>query len=256
MRRSVWLYFGTWGSAGADGVMKRTTLMLVIFAMTAWAGVTAVACLWDHDTLQMERKRFPTTLELITGKFLRHSKAFYEWRIKDRESRLNQERSSELYDDLAVAYEKTGRKDEAIRVMMDKDSSFPGLYTTHANLGTFYIHAGRLSDGIVEIDKALAINPEAHFGRELYQKRLVEYLLTLQVDKPLELPLSDQLTQGMSPIGFASFLLGDLDAAEPPEKKREMLNANVCRDRLQVDKHAEGEAVATHPRAMWAEAST
>jgi hypothetical protein len=43
------------------------------------------ACIWDYDTLAMERQRFPHALELITGKFLRHSAAFYEWRVQDRE---------------------------------------------------------------------------------------------------------------------------------------------------------------------------
>jgi hypothetical protein len=42
----------------------------------------AVACLWDVDTLRMERSRFPSVLELITGKFLRHSPEFYRWRIR------------------------------------------------------------------------------------------------------------------------------------------------------------------------------
>ena len=52
------------------------------FAMVVAAALVpsaAVACLWDSDTIKMERSRFPTTLELITGKFLRHSPEFYEW---------------------------------------------------------------------------------------------------------------------------------------------------------------------------------
>ena len=38
----------------------------------------AAACPWDYDTIKRERTRFPGTLELITGKFLRHSPEFYE----------------------------------------------------------------------------------------------------------------------------------------------------------------------------------
>ena len=67
------------------------------------------ACLWDHDTLRQERQRFPDTLELITGKILRHSPEFYEWRIKDRLYKLEADPMNlAYYDDLAVAYEKTG----------------------------------------------------------------------------------------------------------------------------------------------------
>jgi hypothetical protein len=47
------------------------------------------ACLWDYDTLRQERARFPGALELITGKFLRHSPEFYQWRIEDRRRRLD-----------------------------------------------------------------------------------------------------------------------------------------------------------------------
>ena len=59
------------------------SLLLAILLPTA-----ALACLWDSETLKQERARFPSVLELITGKFLRHSKEFHEWRIKDRQNKL------------------------------------------------------------------------------------------------------------------------------------------------------------------------
>ena len=55
---------------------------LLLLALTA----PAAACLWDADTLPMERTLFPSVLELITGKFLRHSPEFYRWRVRDRTS--------------------------------------------------------------------------------------------------------------------------------------------------------------------------
>lgn len=139
----------------------------------------AVACLWDYDTLKQERARFPSTLELITGKFLRHSPEFYEWRIKDRLEKLKADPGNlQLHDDLAVAYQKTGRTDKAIDVMLAKEAIKPGVYETYSNLGTFYILNGEFAKGLPYIDKALAINPDAHFGREKYQKWLVEYAMT------------------------------------------------------------------------------
>ena len=60
----------------------------------------ATACLWDSDTLQQERARFPSTLEIITGKFLRHSPEFYEWRIKDRTEKL---KADQLFDECSLA---------------------------------------------------------------------------------------------------------------------------------------------------------
>jgi hypothetical protein len=74
--------------------------------------------------------------------------------------------------------------------MLAKDKIKPGLYETEANLGTFYVLNGKLEEGLKHIDKALAINPDAHFGREKYQKLLVEYVLEKMKDqRKLTFPL-------------------------------------------------------------------
>ena len=62
--------------------MSRKTI--IVSSLLVVLGTTAWACLWDNDTLQMERLRFPSVLEIITGKFVRHSPAYYAWRIVDR----------------------------------------------------------------------------------------------------------------------------------------------------------------------------
>src|SRR6185295_314833 len=114
-------------------------------------------------------------LELITGKFLRHSKEAYEWRIRDRTARLAADPNNlALLDDLAVAHQKVGNTARAIEVMTAADRLAPNRYETLANLGTFHILAGDLERGKALVDRALAINPDAHFGRERYQKWLVE----------------------------------------------------------------------------------
>ncbi len=151
----------------------------------------SLACLWDRDTLMMERQRFPNTLELITGKFLRHSKEFYQWRIQDRLEKLKTDPDNlAYYDDLAVAYDKTDQDALAIETILLKDRKKPGLYETEANLGTFYIHSGQLERGLEHIHRAIEINPNAHFGREKYQAILVEYVLEHRRDGILPLPLS------------------------------------------------------------------
>jgi tetratricopeptide (TPR) repeat protein len=136
------------------------------------------ACLWDYDTLKQERSRFPDTLEIITGKFLRHSPEFYEWRIKDRLAKLKTDPSNPaLHDDLAVAYAKTGQYAKAIATMEALEKIAPERYETYSNLGTFHFLAGDIPKALPLIDKALAINPDAHFGREKYQRWLGEYIL-------------------------------------------------------------------------------
>ncbi|WP_298547012.1 hypothetical protein [uncultured Aquimarina sp.] len=168
--------------------MKRLTLFLVCTFSTCFFGYS---CFWDYDTIEMERIQFPDVIELISGKFLRHSPEFYQWRIKDRTLKLRKSPDSiALYDDLAVAYSKIGNDSKAIQIILKKDSIVPKNYKTYANLGTFYIHDGQFSKGLTYIDKAIAINPDAHFGREIYQRYLVEYVLSKMKNGKVVLPLS------------------------------------------------------------------
>jgi len=178
---------------------------LSVLACVLCIAATTLACVWDYDTLKQERGRFPSTLELITGKFLRHSPEFYAWRIQDRLAKLASDPDNLAYhDDLAVAYEKTGQHDKAIETMLVKEKLKPGLYETYSNLGTFHILAGDFEKGLPYIDKALAINPDAHFGRERYQKWLVEYALWRCKDGKLTFPLRLGTLRASS--GFAEFL--------------------------------------------------
>ena len=71
--------------------MRRLLACLITLTLS----VPATACEWDYDTLQMERERFPGALELIVGKFLRHSEPFYEWRVSDRRADLAAHESGE-----------------------------------------------------------------------------------------------------------------------------------------------------------------
>ena len=205
--------------------LLRTSLVLLWVLLVS---ASASACIWDYDTLQMERRAFPGAIELITGKFLRHGEAFYRWRIADREARLvRTPEDLALYDDLATAYEKTGDPRKAIEIMLDKEKRKSGLYTTEANLGTFYIHAGDLEQGLVHIGKAIEINPEAHFGREIFQRRLVEYVLKKRSGAELTLPLlSASRAHGVH--GFAAFVLAprsDDAGMEPSADEKAMLRA-------------------------------
>ena len=186
--------------------MFRLPCCLVAAVCCCWAPAS-LACLWDMDTLVMEREHFPSTLELITGKFLRHSPEYYQWRVEDRVARIEAgEDSPEMYNDLAVAYDKLGQQDKAIETILAKDQLHPGLYETYANLGTFYIHGGQFEKGIEQIDRAIEINPDAHFGREIYQRLLVEYLLSKRQDEKIVLPLASDDLRGYSSVGFAEFL--------------------------------------------------
>ena len=186
-----------------------TAIVLILIAVP-----TARACIWDVDTLAMEQSQFPSVLELITGKFRRHSQAFYQWRITDRLEKLASAPESHLpalYDDLAVALEKTGNIQRAIEVAIEANERFPNRYQTLANLGTFFIHAGQFDEGLKYIDRAMEINPDAHFGREGYQKLLVQYVQThaKKIDGQVVLPVNQEEDSDWDkiPPGFARFVL-------------------------------------------------
>lgn len=164
----------------------------------------ALACGWDWDTIKMEKQQFPQVHELITGKFYRHSQELYYWRVKDRTTRLEKFPDSlALYDDLAMAYDKTGDPQKAIAVMLQKDAKKKNQYETHANLGLFYMHSNNMQKGVEHVELALKINPNAHFGREKYQLYLGKYILEKMKDGKLELPMSKAIKQ----TGFYNYLL-------------------------------------------------
>jgi len=161
-------------------VFKTALAALVLIAATAHA------CLWDGDTLASERARFPGIGILISGSFARHSREFHEWRIAQRQKDIAAAPAvasptlAAHYDDLAVSQHKLGDHQAAIATLLKKDKLMPGQYETYSNLGTFYIYTGELQKALKTIDQALAINPNAHFGREKYQKWLVLWILEKQ----------------------------------------------------------------------------
>lgn len=133
-------------------------------------------CLWDRETLAAEKAKFPGLLDVMTGNFPRHSKEFHEWRKAMCEKVLAKNpKQFALYDDLAVSQHKLGDHAGAVATMMKKEKLKPGLYETYSNLGTFCIYLRQLDESVSWLTKALAINPNAHFGREKYQKWLVEW---------------------------------------------------------------------------------
>ncbi|MBX3119997.1 MAG: hypothetical protein KF784_13105 [Fimbriimonadaceae bacterium] len=162
----------------------------------------AQACMWDRDTLAMEMKNFPGVAEAIVGRFERNPPEYYQMRI-DRLLPVFEAGKTTLeeLDDLAVAYDRIGKGNEAIKVMAAKERRLKASpdnehqYRFHANLGTFQIHKWLREGGKIEqielakasfkhIQKAIEINPDAHFGRERVQLACIEWLIDLKSAKP------------------------------------------------------------------------
>jgi hypothetical protein len=156
--------------------------------------------------------RFAMAHDVLHERFARHGKAYYTERNRRARAALATERAGggrpsaryfALLDDLGAGLDYLGEHAEAVRVLRGKlaEQQAAGLkgralYTTYANLGTFLIHGSfkkaqggdaaareRLREGLALIHKSIEVNPEAHFGRELWQAVTAEFLLAA-IDNP------------------------------------------------------------------------
>jgi hypothetical protein len=146
--------------------------------------------------------RFAMVHDVIHERYPRHGPAYYRERERLARERIavvhpESETAFAATDDIAVAMDRTGRTDEAITLMRDKlkrqtaiGLSEKDLYSTYANLGEFLVHANlwRMMSGDAEarkrveeerdfLNKSIAVNPAAHFGREEWQVIAVKSML-------------------------------------------------------------------------------
>lgn len=183
-----------------DSERKFLVITLVLSLFLTFYTSPVKACIWDRDTLASELQSVGDVRATISGRFIRNPPLYYEMRI----TRLQEELKTDQqnlggYDDIAVAYDKLGKSDEAIKWMETKgailekmDADTPHViehrYRYLANLGTFWIHrwvnrgADRKDLSDVQkahdlIEHALKLNPAAHFNRERYQLRFMKSLL-------------------------------------------------------------------------------
>lgn len=177
----------------------------IVFSILLVSSIDSFACINDADTRFFESQRFPNETELMSGDFITHSKEFYIWRAEDRLNKLKKEPNNlSYYDDLAVSYEKSGQIGKAIEILEKVYKDNPNRYETIANLGTFYIHNKQYETGVELLKKAVVINPNAHFGREIYQIKVVEYILKENPSKNFTLPIQK------SKESFSDFILKNL----------------------------------------------
>lgn len=175
-------------------LMMRTLLIVVVLTHQA------LACLWDRDTVAEEVKGRPELAKLIVGWFDRFPPTYYQMRLERVTKAIEgNPRNLDLYDDAGVACDRLGRSNEAIAWMARKKSVLDSMsegdskdhrYRYLANLGTFHAHRWVLhSKEIREADlsdlrqseqliaAAIKDNPDAHFGREIYQLLAIRWLL-------------------------------------------------------------------------------
>jgi hypothetical protein len=151
--------------------------------------------------------------DVIHDRYPRHGKAYYQERnrlalaaladVKDADG-LPVEKFG-LIDDLGVGLDAVGEYDDAVRwlrlkLQAQQKLGYHGsaLYTSYANLGTFLIHGSaprafrgdkeaqeRVREGLRYLHKSIEVNPQAHFGREIWQAVIAEYMLAASTDRQL-----------------------------------------------------------------------
>jgi len=152
--------------------------------------------------------RFAMAHDVLHERFPKHGPAHYRERnrlTREQLARLapDDPAAFPLADDLGAGLDRLGQVDEAAAVLRDKLArqlarglSGRELYTSYANLGTFLLHGSaskalagdapareRFREGVALICRAVAVNPQAHFGREQWQAAINEFLLAA-MDKP------------------------------------------------------------------------
>jgi len=181
------------------------SVLLMIIVLPAVLVSEASACLNDRDTLAEEIKGLPDVTRVITGRFERNPPLYYEMRLQrvSDELRIHDDILGD-YDDAAVACDRLGRDDEGIAFMTRKHhmlaqmrTDTPGIqedwYKYYANIGTCRVHrwirngANRndlkeVAQAKKEIDQALKIKPDAHFGREKYQEMVMQCIISPPVN--------------------------------------------------------------------------
>jgi|GEM_PF-1643539 len=260
---------------------SKCLLLALISFGAIFASITPVsACINDVETrdatpqvrgsaplIQMvytRLKGLPEADIIIAGGFARFPAEYYQARIdglvpiiEARELDSPFVAADELgylslFDDLAVAYERIGKSEEAIAWMdrkleelerlgyqSDEQSSLNQRYTYYANIGTFRVHAWlkqggakrknmeQLDQAMAEIARAIEIYPEAHDGREGYQLQAMEWIRDLPDQEDRRLTQSGNketvLPDLLGITAHLNKLEGDGDVDEWKERSRRVV---------------------------------
>lgn len=80
----------------------------------------------------------------------------------------------ENYSDYAAALIYTGKYQQAKKILLEIEQKKANLYNTAANLGTVYELLGQNDSALAWIRKAVAINPQSHYGSEWIHVKILE----------------------------------------------------------------------------------
>jgi hypothetical protein len=146
-----------------------------IIAMAVLTALTSQACIWDSDTLADEKRKSPELASLILASRPAPDTNALLKRVQKLKANPREEDPA-WWNDLAGAYLRLGHPQEAATLLEPLLTRFPDDYAIHANLGTAYHLLGRYEEAEREIARDLELNPNGHFGLEVYHLALLQYL--------------------------------------------------------------------------------
>jgi len=136
-----------------------------------------LACVNTRYSRDEERQITGETVKLIMGQFAHHGAAFYEDQLLTTTAELEEDAGNvEARNDRAVAWLKLGQYEKAEREFQSIESSHPGRYRTHANLGVLYKKMRRYREAAGHVRHSLEIRPEGHLGLGDYYLRMIDWL--------------------------------------------------------------------------------
>ncbi|MEO2090529.1 MAG: hypothetical protein ABGY75_13675 [Gemmataceae bacterium] len=188
--------------------------------------------------------RFAMAHDVIHERYPKHSPAFYRERERLARAKLatlpeDSDEAFDLIDDIGAGLDRLGKPAEAVpllrrKLVLQEKRGLSGLqlYTTYANLGTFIVHANMkaamggnaaakasVKEGLGLVEKSIAVNPNAHFGRETWQLAIGQFLLTA-IDEPELLTtfdcIGDRLDREFSAEMFGAARYHDSDQKARP----------------------------------------
>jgi len=194
------------------------TLCLCMAALSAVLAMQqpASACYNDQERIVAIESQVPEIDVIIAGGFARQSDEYYQSRIDTLAPALLATDAPKFFspvdiphylrkfDDVAVAFDKLGKSDVALKWMERKFAEMERLeyssseqsaenhfYTYYANIGTIRVHRwlkqhfddredkAELDKAIGEIEQAIELYPDAHDGRERYQLLAMKWIRDL-----------------------------------------------------------------------------
>ena len=127
---------------------------------------------------RLDEKRVTNELAyIVMGQFAHRSTEFYRFQAKKAQTSLAEDENNfSVRNDLAVAYIKLGRYQDAEKELQKNEDLYPGKYETAANLGVLYKKKEDFSQAAKYIEKSLQIKAGGHMGLGDYYLKMCESL--------------------------------------------------------------------------------